>query len=73
MRNVEDPRQNLGRDNGAVQDTDTINEEVGGLIDVLVKQAVHDESIIEQMAAAVKKEDKDTVFQLAEELTDGNR
>jgi hypothetical protein len=40
----------------------------GGLVEILVAQARHDEAIVEKIRIAVRAQDKDRVFALAEEL-----
>jgi hypothetical protein len=40
----------------------------GGLVEILVAQARHDEAIVEKIRIAVRAQDKDQVFALAEEL-----
>jgi hypothetical protein len=40
----------------------------GGLVEILVAQARHDEAIVEKIRIAVCAQDKDRVFALAQEL-----
>jgi hypothetical protein len=40
----------------------------GGLVEILVAQARHDEAIVEKIRIAVRAQDKDRVFALAQEL-----
>lgn len=40
----------------------------GGLVEILVAQARHDEAIVEKIRIAVRRQDKDRVFALAKEL-----
>jgi len=47
-----------------------IAEETAGLVGLLIQQAKRNETIINMIAEAVKKGDKDKVFDLAEELVE---
>ncbi|MEY2559832.1 MAG: hypothetical protein QOG51_247 [Verrucomicrobiota bacterium] len=40
----------------------------GGFVEILVAQARHDEAIVEKIRIAVRAQDKDRVFALAQEL-----
>lgn len=40
----------------------------GGLVEILVAQARHDEAIVEKISIAVRAQDKDRVFALAQQL-----
>lgn len=40
----------------------------GGLVEILVAQARHDEAIVEKIRIAVRAQDKERVFALAQEL-----
>jgi hypothetical protein len=40
----------------------------GGLVEILVAQARHDEAIVEKIRIAVRAQDKERVFALAEKL-----